>query len=111
MVQRETIKYLNKLLLELFQNKSLKKIIIPKSVIHIGFNVFKNFSSLKEIIILSKIVKIQFNAFDQCESLEKVIMPTSIFQPFYDYFLRRNILLINDSVENIISKYIKIIIL
>ena len=58
--------------------KSLKSIVLPKSLEKIGFSAFKGCSSLKEIEIPSKVTSISFFAFGGCSKLESISLPKGL---------------------------------
>ena len=62
-----------------FKNfKSVKEIIIPKSVKKIGKYAFEGCRSLISIVIPEGVTKIEENTFWACRSLEKVTLPSTI---------------------------------
>lgn len=59
-------------------NKRVKCIVIPNSVIKIGYCAFAGCTSLQTIIISNNVVSIDFCAFEDCRSLETIMIPSSV---------------------------------
>ena len=57
---------------------SLIRIIIPDSVVKVGFHAFSGCTSLTEIHIPDSVVKVGFHAFSGCTSLTKIHIPDSV---------------------------------
>ena len=55
---------------------SLEDIIIPDTIVGLGYDIFKNCSSLKEIRIPKSVYNIQMSAFEGCTNLKKVVFET-----------------------------------
>ena len=60
------------------KRKRITKVVLPDSVVEIGFRAFKGCSSLKEINIPDSVTKIGDKAFYDCRSLQKVNIPDGV---------------------------------
>ncbi len=75
----EVLDYINLIGKSAFQNcKSLKTIILPKSLKRLNDNTFSGCNSLENINLPSSIIYIGKNAFANCSSLAEIQMPDNI---------------------------------
>ena len=66
------------------RNSSLKEIVLPNSLIYIGYNAFQNCDSLKTIEIGDDIEKIHRYAFADCKSLESIVISATVPPQIYE---------------------------
>jgi hypothetical protein len=61
-----------------YQNKTLQRIVLPRTLVSIGENVFYECPSLRSVTFGPKLETIGYNAFRCCPSLEDILLPTSL---------------------------------
>jgi len=63
-----------------FENASIKKIILPSSLLKIGYCAFKNCRLLEEVITSKNILYVDAGAFIGCKNLKSIFLyPNYIF--------------------------------
>ena len=87
-----------------YDYSSLSSLVIPDSVIIIGFGAFEGCSSLRSLVIPDSVTSIGDRAFSGCCSLESLVIPDSVTSigdwTFSDCYSLRS-LVIPDSVTSI----------
>ena len=58
--------------------KSLSSLVIPDSVIGIGYGAFEGCSSLRSLVIPDSVIGIGYGAFEGCSSLRSLVIPDSV---------------------------------
>ena len=61
-------------------NNFLKKVVIPNTVINIGFLAFENCANITELIIGDSVRIIGGHSFQNCNSLKEVFIPASVIE-------------------------------
>ena len=91
---KDDIKKLKTIDVNLFYDSNIESIIIPDSVESIKYWAFFNCKSLKSIIIPNSVKSIEYDAFEWCESLKSIEIPDSVKR--IGYYTFRN-------CENLVS--------
>ncbi|MBQ7528461.1 leucine-rich repeat domain-containing protein [bacterium] len=73
--------------MELLQNESSHRLILPEHITKIGNNVFKDCSSLVEVDLPNNLTTIGDYAFAYCTSLESVDLPDTVTTIGYPHFI------------------------
>lgn len=71
---------------EVFNNWSVKKVIIPNNIQIIGSGAFANCTNLTEIT-MSSVTSIEYSAFYNCQNLTKVVLPDTLNKICLDAFV------------------------
>lgn len=58
--------------------ENIKKVIVPDSVVKIGYDAFYEFQNLEDISLPNSITNIGYDAFGRCTSLKNVTIPDSV---------------------------------
>ena len=61
-----------------FEETGLEKIVIPDTVVLMGYNVFRDCKKLEKVKIGKKLDELKRNAFKNCSSLEEICIPKNV---------------------------------
>lgn len=70
--------------------ESLRQVILPKSVINIGYEAFRKCESLQLVNIPKSVINIGDSAFSKCKSLQRIAVPDSVTRIGRAAFFRCN---------------------
>ena len=60
------------------ENDTLKQVVLPDSITHLGFSVFSNCRALTSAVLPSRLTQIADGTFRGCESLTDIRLPSGI---------------------------------
>lgn len=92
-----------------YDNKTIKKVVLPDTVTELSKNCFKNCTNLEEVILSKRLKIIGENCFNGCLSLKEIILPDGLRQIGETAFCQCNQLksvTIPDSVMSLKSSFI-----
>lgn len=68
-------------------NRYIHTVVIPGSIIKIGWEAFKNCKNLERVIVNEGVRQLGNNAFENCTQLQRIILPSSLTKIGYNCFL------------------------